>query len=67
MYLYMANELLKIDHNIVHKWSNDVLTPIHTVAVTPIHTYAIMQNINVLPGCANVIRTYGHKNTKTAM
>ena len=37
-YLYMVNALLEIDHKIVHKWANAVLTPIHTVAVTPVHT-----------------------------
>ena len=37
-YLYMANALLKIDQNIVHKWDNTVLTAIHMVAVMPIHT-----------------------------
>ena len=56
-YLYMANALLKIDHKIVHEWANAVLTPIHTVAITP--------NRTVLQGCANVVRTYGHTNTKT--
>ena len=57
-YLYMANYLLKIDHKIMHKWANDVLTPIHTVAVTPVHTVKITQNLTVLQGCANVVRTY---------
>ena len=56
-YLYMANALLKTDQNIVHKWSNAVLTPVHTVA--------IRQNRTVLQGCDNVVRTYGHTNTKT--
>ena len=64
-YLYMANALLKIYHNIVHKWTNAVLTPIHTVAVTTIHTVAITQNSTVLQGCANVVCTYVHTNTKT--
>ena len=63
-YLYMENALLKIDQKIVHKWANAVLTPIHTVAVTPVHTVAIRQNRTVLQGCANVVRTYGHANTK---
>ena len=66
-YLYMANSLLKIDHNIVHKWANAVLTPIHTVAFTPVHMVAIRQNRTVIQGCANVVRTYGHTNTKTVM
>ena len=56
-YLYMANDLLKIDHKIVHKCANAMLTPIHTVAIT--------QNRTALPGCVNVVRTYGHTNTKT--
>ena len=64
IYLYMENALLKIDHKIVHKWANDVLTPIHTVATTPIHTAEIKTNRTVLQGCANVVRTYGHTNTK---
>ena len=64
-YLYMANALLKINHKIVHKWANAVLTPIHTVSVTPIHMVAITQNLTVLQGCANVVRTYRHTNTKT--
>ena len=67
MYLYMANALLKINYKIVKKWSNAVLTPIHTVAVTPIHTVAITQNLTVMQGCANVVRTYGHTNNKTVM
>ena len=66
-YLYMENALLKTDQNIVHKWANAVLTPIHTVAVTPVHTVAIRQNRTVLQGCANVVCTYGHTNTKTVM
>ena len=66
-YLYMANALLKINHKIVHKWANYVLTSIHTVAVTPIHTVSIMQNRTVLQGCANVVRTHGHIYTKTVM
>ena len=64
-YLYMENALIKIDHNIVHKWANVVLTSIHTVAVTPVHTVAIKQNRTVLQGFSNVVRTYGRKNTKT--
>ena len=40
-YLYMENALLKINKKIVHKWANDVLTPIHTIAVTPVHTVGI--------------------------
>ena len=61
----MANALLKIDQKIVHKWANDVFTPIHTVAVTPVHTVEILQNRTVMQGCDNVVCTYGHKNTKT--
>ena len=57
-YLYTKNALLKIDHKIVHKWSNAVLTSIDTVAVTPIHTVAITQKRTVLQGCDNVVRTY---------
>ena len=64
-YLYMANALLKIDHKIVHKWANDVLTPIHTVAVTPINMVTITQNLTVMKGFANGVRTYGHINNKT--
>ena len=55
-YLHMENSLLKIDHKIVHEWSNAVLTPIHTVATTPNRTF--------LQGCANFVCTYGHTNTK---
>ena len=54
----MENDLLKIDHKIVHEWANAVLTPIHTVEITPIHTVAIMPNRTVLQGCANVVYTY---------
>ena len=57
-YLYMENALLKINHKILHKWSNAVLMPIHMVAVTPVHTVAIKQNRSVLPGCANVVHMY---------
>ena len=64
IYLYIANALRKIDHKIVHKWDNAVLTLIHTVTITPIHTVAIT-NRAVLQGCANVVHMYGHKNTKT--
>ena len=64
-YLYITNSLLKIDQKIVHKWANAVLTPIHTVAVTPVHTVAIRENCTVLKGCANIVRTCGHTNTKT--
>ena len=64
-YLYMANALLKINQKIVHKWANAVLTPIHTVSVTPVHTVVIRQNRTVLQGCANVVHTYRHTNTKT--
>ena len=64
-YLYIENALLKTDPNIVHKWSNDVLTPIRTVSVTPVHTVAIKQNFTVLQECANVVRTYRHTNTET--
>ena len=64
-YLYMLNSLLKINHKIVYKWAHAVITPIHTVAVTPIHTVANTQNRTVLQNCDNVVRTYGHTNTKT--
>ena len=64
-YLYMANALLKVDQKIVHKLANAVLTPIDTVAVTPVHTVEILQNLTVMQGCDNVVRTYGHTNTKT--
>ena len=57
-YLYMGNALLKIDHKIVQKWDNAVLTLIHTVVVTPIHTVTIRKNRTFLKGCANVVRTY---------
>ena len=60
----MANSLLKIDHKIVHKWSNAVLATIHTVTVTPIHTVAITQNRTVIQEFDNALRTYGHTNTK---
>ena len=63
-YLYMENFLLTIDHKIVHKWANDVLTLIHTVATTPIHTAETTPNRTVLQGCANIVCTYGHTNTK---
>ena len=49
-YLYIANALNKINHKIVQKWANAVLTPIHTVEITPKHT--------VVQGCANVVHTY---------
>ena len=65
MYLYTENALLKIDHKIVHKCSDAMLTPIHTVVVNPIHKVAITQNRTVIQGCANVVHTYGHTNTKT--
>ena len=64
-YLYMENALLKIDHQIVHKWANAVLTPIHTVAATPIHTVTITKNRTVLQGCDNAVHTYGKTNIKT--
>ena len=64
-YLYMVNNILEIDHKIVHEWVNDVLTPIHTVEITPIHTVEITPYRTVLQRCANVVRTYGHTNTKT--
>ena len=54
---------LKIDHKIMQKWTNAVLTPIHTVAIKLTHKVAIMPKCNVLKGCANVIRMYRHKNT----
>ena len=66
-YLYMENSLLKIDHKIMHKWANAVLTPIHTFSITPIHTPAITPNHTVLQECDNVVRTYRHTNTITVM
>ena len=60
----MENAQLKIDHNIVHKWYNAVITPIHTVSVTPIHTVTITQKLTVLQGWDNDRRTYGHTHTK---
>ena len=65
MYLYMENDLLQIDHKIVHEWANDVLTPIHTVSTTPIHIFAITPNCTLVQECDNVVRMYGHKNTTT--
>ena len=56
-YFYMKNSQLKINHKIVHKWANAVLTEIHTVIITPNHT--------VLQECDNVVRKQGHTNTKT--
>ena len=47
-YLYMVNELLKINHKILHKCANSVLTPIHMVSVTPVHKVAIRKNHTVL-------------------
>ena len=64
-YLYMTNALLKTYQKIVHKWANAVLTPIQTVEVTPVHTVSINKNSAVLQGCANVVHTYIHTNTKT--
>ena len=37
-YLYVANSLFKLDHKIVHEWSNATITPIHTVETTPNRT-----------------------------
>ena len=56
-YLYMENSLLKIDHKIVQKLANALLTPIHTVKIT--------QNRTVLQGCDNAVHTYGKTNIKT--
>ena len=61
----MANDLLKIGHNIVREWANAVLIPIHTVAITTIHMIVITPNRNFLQGCDNVVRTYGHTNITT--
>ena len=66
-YFYMANFLLKIDHKIVHKWPNAVLKKINKVTIIPIHMVAIRPNRTVLQGCANVVHTYGHKNTKSTI
>ena len=63
-YLYMENVQLKTNHKIMQKWANDMLTPIHTVAVTPFHTAEIRQNRTVLKGCANVVRTYVRMHTQ---
>ena len=57
-YSYMSNALLKTNQEIVHKWANAVLMPIHTVAVTPVHTVVIRQNRTVTQGCANGVCTY---------
>ena len=63
----MANAILKINHKIVHKWANAVLTPIHMVAVTPIHMVAITKNCTVMQGCDNAvcmyIRTHKYQNS----
>ena len=48
-YLYMENALIKINHKIVHKWANSVLTLIHM--------FANIQNRTALQGCAKVVRT----------
>ena len=53
----MVNALLKIDHKIVHEYSNAALTPIYMVAVTP--------NRTVVQGCDNAVYTYRHTNTTT--
>ena len=66
-YLHTENALLKFDQKIVHKWANDVLTQIHTVAVTPVHTVEIKQNPTIMQECANVVHTYRHTNTKTVI
>ena len=60
----MENALLKIDHEIVHKWANAVITQIHTITVRPIHTVAITHNRTVLQGYSNVVRMYRRTNTK---
>ena len=49
-YLYMVNILLKIDHKIVHKWANAIVTPIHTAIIVPIHTVAITPDRTVVQG-----------------
>ena len=64
-YLYMENTLLKINHKIVNKWSNAVLTPIYMVLFMPIHMVAITPDHTVLQGCANVVRRYKHTNITT--
>ena len=53
----MTNALLKIDHMLVQRIANSVLTPNHTVELTPKH--------KAVKGCANVVRTYRHANLKT--
>ena len=64
-YLYTANTLLKTDQKIVQKWANAVLKPIHTVVVTPVHMVEIKHTRTDFQGCANVVHTYRHTNTKT--
>ena len=66
-YLYFGNALIKIDHNIVLKWANAVLTIIYTVSITSIHTVAITPNHTILKRCANAVRTEGQTSTKTVM
>ena len=62
-YLYIKNALLKVNHEIVHKWSNAVFTPIYMVAINPIHTITITTNHTILQECANVVHAHGHTNT----
>ena len=66
-YSYMENDLLIIDHKILHNWANAVLTPIRMVVIMPIHTVAITQSCTVLQGCVNVVRMYRDTNTTTVI
>ena len=50
----MTNALLKFNYKIIQEWANDVLTPIHTVAITP--------NRTVVQGCAIVVCMDGCTN-----
>ena len=53
-YSYMSNTLLKTNQQIVNKWANAVLMPIHTVSVTPGYTKqsgkTVLLRIGVLMG-----------------
>ena len=60
-HLYMASVLLKIDQNIVQKWANAVLTPIHTAEVTPVHTVEISKTALF---CKGVLMSYIRTDTK---
>ena len=49
----------------MYEWANAVITPIDKVAITSIHMVAITPNRNVVQGCDNAVRTYGHTNITT--